>query len=159
MKHKLAGGLQLVVGVLLAVVLGSHAIPSRAVLADDPVAHTRARPVYQHTLPKLDGTHLTVFLVEVRYGPGESSPPHSHPCPLIAHVVEGAFRIQIQGEPEAIYKTGESFYEAPNGVHQVSTNASDKEPARLLAYFVCDHETPLSVPVAPNGGSSGESQK
>jgi quercetin dioxygenase-like cupin family protein len=159
MTHKLACLLQWAVPGLLAAVVGSHAIPSRAVLADDPAAHTRARPVYQHSLPKLDGMHLTVFLVEVKYGPGESSPPHSHPCPLIAHVVEGAFRIQIQGEPEAIYKAGESFYEAPNGVHQVSTNASDKEPARLLAYFVCDHETPLSVPVAPNGGSSGGSQK
>jgi hypothetical protein len=125
-------------GLLAAVVLGSHAIPSRAVPADDPAAHTRARPLYQHALPQ---------------------PPHSHPCPVIAHVVEGAFRIQIQGAPEAVYKTGESFYEAPNGVHQVSANASDKEPARLLAYSVCDRETPLSVPVAPNGGSSGGSQR
>jgi quercetin dioxygenase-like cupin family protein len=159
MTRKLGVLLWAVPGLLAAVVLGSHAIPSRAVPADDPEAHTRARPLYQHALPQLDGAHLTVFLVEAKYGPGESSPPHSHPCPLIAHVVEGAFRIQIQGAPEAVYKTGESFYEAPNDVHQVSANASDKEPARLLAYFVCDHETSLSVPVAPNGGSSGGSQR
>jgi quercetin dioxygenase-like cupin family protein len=53
----------------------------------------------------------------------------------------------VKGEPEAIYKTGESFYEPPNGVHLVSANANDKERAELLAYFVCDHQTALSVDV------------
>jgi hypothetical protein len=32
----------------------------------------------------------------------------------------------------------------------VSANASDGEPARFLAYFVCDHRTPLTVPVTEN---------
>ncbi|HYL99415.1 MAG TPA: cupin domain-containing protein [Blastocatellia bacterium] len=101
---------------------------------------------YSHALPKMDGDHLKVNIVEVTYGPGESSKPHSHPCPVIGYVIEGAVRIQVKGEPEMTYKAGESFYEAPNGVHAVSANASDKEPARFLAYFVCDHETPLTVP-------------
>jgi hypothetical protein len=34
----------------------------------------------------------------------------------------------------------------PNGVHAVSANASATKPARFLAYFTCDHETPLTVP-------------
>ena len=54
--------------------------------------------------------------------------------------------MQVKGEPEAIYKTGDSFYEAPNGVHQISENASSTEPAKFLAWFICDHDTPLSVP-------------
>ncbi len=112
----------------------------------------RARVAFAHALPAMNGEHLKVTLVEVRYGPGESSPPHSHPCPVIGYVVEGAIRSQVKGEPEAIYKAGESFYEAPNGVHQVSANASATEPAELLAYFVCDHEAPLSTDVAKPGG-------
>jgi hypothetical protein len=32
-------------------------------------------------------------------------------------------------------------------VHALSANASKTEPAKFLAYFVCDHETPLSVDV------------
>ena len=56
----------------------------------------------------------------------------------------------LKGEHEAVYYTaGQSFYEAPSGIHQVSANASDKRPARFLAYFICDRETPLSIPV-PN---------
>jgi quercetin dioxygenase-like cupin family protein len=53
----------------------------------------------------------------------------------------------VKGEAEAIYKAGESFYEAPNGVHLVSANASAAEPAKLLATMICDHEAPLSVDV------------
>jgi quercetin dioxygenase-like cupin family protein len=108
----------------------------------------RARIVFSQPLPKLDGDHLKVSLVEVRYGPGEASLPHSHPCAVIGYVVEGAIRTQVKGEPEMTYKAGESFYEAPNGVHLVSANASATEPAKLAAYLVCDHDTPLSVDVS-----------
>ncbi len=110
----------------------------------------RTRAVTVQELPRMDGSHLKVTLVEVNYGPGEYSHPHSHPCPVIGYVIEGAIRIQVKGQPEAIYRAGESFYELPNGVHQVSANASDKEPAKFLAYFVCDHEAPLSSPVSEN---------
>jgi quercetin dioxygenase-like cupin family protein len=101
---------------------------------------------FSHALPQMDGSHLRAIVVEVNYGPGESDKPHSHPCVVIGHVAQGAIRFQVKGEPETVYKAGESFYEAPNGVHQVSANASDKEPAKLIAYFVCDHDTPLTVP-------------
>ena len=85
--------------------------------------------------------------MEVNYGPGEASPPHSHPCAVVGYVVEGILRTQVKGEPELIYSAGEGFYEAPNGVHLVSANASSTEPAKLVAYLICDHDTPLSVDV------------
>lgn len=112
------------------------------------VAHAepRVRPALSRPLPKLDGTHLKVTAVEVTYGPGESSSAHSHPCPVTVYVVEGAVRMQVKGEKEGIYKAGESFYEAPNGVHAVSANASSTQPAKFVAFFVCDRETPLSTP-------------
>ena len=105
----------------------------------------RARLVLSQQFPKLDGDHLKAALVEVRYGPGEASPPHSHPCAVIGYVVEGTLRTQVQGQPEMIYKAGESFYEPPNGVHLISANASSTEPAKLVAYLLCDHDAPLSV--------------
>jgi len=113
-------------------------------------AKERARVVLSKELPRLDGEHLKAILVEVNYGPGEASSPHSHPCAVIGYVAEGTIRTQVKGEPEMIYKAGESFYEAPNGVHLVSANASSTAPARLVAYLICDHDTPLSVDVPEN---------
>lgn len=129
-------------------ILGAAACgrPPREAAASHQESRTGARPVLSHDLPHLDGEHLSVKLVEVSYAPGDSSPPHSHPCPVVAHVVEGAIRSQVRGEPESTYTAGQSFYEAPNGVHQVSANASTSRPARLLAYFVCDGDAPLTAP-------------
>jgi quercetin dioxygenase-like cupin family protein len=101
---------------------------------------------FSHSLPQLDGSRLRATVVEVNYAPGEADKPHSHPCTVIGYVAEGAIRFQVKGGPESVYKAGESFYEAPNGVHQVSANASDKQPAKLIAFFICDHETKLTVP-------------
>jgi quercetin dioxygenase-like cupin family protein len=108
----------------------------------------QVRTAHARDLPAMDGGRLKATVVEVTYGPGASSPPHSHPCPVIGYVLEGTLRTQVKGEPAVVYHAGESFYEAPNGVHQVSANASDRKPARLLAYFICDRDTPLSTPVA-----------
>jgi quercetin dioxygenase-like cupin family protein len=114
----------------------------------------QTRVAIAQALSPMQGDHLKVTIVEVTYPPSGSSAPHSHPCPVVGYVIHGALRTQVKGEPERIYRVGESFYEPANGVHQVSANASGTEPATFLAYFVCDHETPLSVP-PPSTGSAG----
>jgi quercetin dioxygenase-like cupin family protein len=110
-------------------------------------AKERERIVLSKELPTLDGKHLKATVVEVNYGAGEASSPHSHPCAVLGYIVEGILRTQVKGEPEITYKAGESFYEAPNGVHLISANASSTRPAKLVAYLICDHDTPLSVNV------------
>jgi quercetin dioxygenase-like cupin family protein len=133
---------------LCAIGAGSHsAWPQAHTAAAQPTAKERARVVFSHALPKMNGDRLTARVVLVNYGPGEASQPHSHPCAVIGYVVEGSIRTQVKGEPEALVKAGESFYEAPNGVHLVSANASQTEPASFIAYFVCDHDAPLSTAV------------
>jgi quercetin dioxygenase-like cupin family protein len=112
---------------------------------------SRGKTILSRSLPRLDGANLKVTVVEVTYGPGESSAPHSHPCPVIGYVVEGTLRSKVNGETEATYKVGESFYEAPNGIHAISANASASDPAKFLAFFVCDHDTLLSVPPPTTG--------
>src|SRR5256885_13232509 len=111
------------------------------------------RLVLSRSLQVMKGDRLKITVLEVTYAPGAASPAHSHPCPVVAYVVSGAIRAQVKGEPEAVYRAGDSFFEAANGVHQISANASRTEPAKFLAYFLCDHETQLSVP--PVDGSKG----
>jgi quercetin dioxygenase-like cupin family protein len=137
-----------------AAVAGSHLVEARDATCAAHQKNERARVAFSHGLPPLNGDKLAVTVVEVNYGPGESSPRHSHPCPVTGYVVEGTLRTQVQGKSEEIYNAGESFYEAPNGVHLISANASDRLPLKLLAYFVCDHDTPLSLAV-PEAKTSG----
>lgn len=126
--------------------------------AAQPTPGTSRAANFSHSLPQLDGNHLHATVVEVNYAPGEADKPHSHPCTVIGYVAEGSIRFQVKGgAPEAVYKAGESFYEPPNGVHQVSANASATEPAKLIAFFVCDHDTPLTVP--PIDGHVGHGEK
>jgi quercetin dioxygenase-like cupin family protein len=55
------------------------------------------------------------------------------------------------------YQAGETFYEAPNRIHLISANASSSEPAKFVAYLICDHDAPLGEDVAeaglPEGGT------
>jgi quercetin dioxygenase-like cupin family protein len=109
-----------------------------------------SRVALAHALPALDGRHLVTTLVEVTYGPGGSSAPHSHPCPVIGYVVSGSLRSN-----DSTYTAGQSFYEAPNAEHRVSANASRTQPVTFLAYFTCDHDVgALSTRVSPSAPHS-----
>lgn len=117
---------------------------------------TTDRVVLSRSLPAMKGNDLKINVVEITYPPGGASQAHSHPCPVVAYVVSGAIRSQVKGESVAVYRAGESFFEPANGVHLISANASRTEPAKFLAYFLCDHETKLSVP--PVDSSKGNTQ-
>ncbi len=94
--------------------------------------------VYEHILPNVPGKSIKAVLVE--YGPGGTSSAHTHPKSafIYATVLEGSIRSQVNNGPVIVYRAGESFSEMPGDHHGVSANASETEPARLLAVFVVD---------------------
>ena len=92
--------------------------------------------VYEHALPNVPGKSIKGVLVE--YGPGGTSPAHTHPKSafIYATVLEGAIQSSVNDGPVVTYRTGQSFSEMPGDRHSVSENASKTEPAKLLAVFV-----------------------
>jgi quercetin dioxygenase-like cupin family protein len=103
--------------------------------------------VYEHALPNVPGKSIKGVLVE--YGPGGSSPAHTHPKSafIYATVLEGAIRSSVNDGPVVTYRTGQSFSEMPGDRHSVSENASKTQPAKLLAVFVVDtDEKELTTP-------------
>ena len=94
--------------------------------------------VFDQELPNVPGKSMRAVLVE--YEPGAGSPSHRHPSSafIYARVLEGAIRSKVNDEPERTYQAGESWTEKPGDHHQVSHNASNTEPAKLLAIFVVD---------------------
>jgi quercetin dioxygenase-like cupin family protein len=103
--------------------------------------------VYEHALPNVPGKSIKGVLVE--YGPGGTSSAHTHPKSafIYATVLEGAIRSSVNNGPVVTYRTGQSFSEMPGDRHSVSENASETEPAKLLAVFVVDtDEKELTTP-------------
>ena len=103
--------------------------------------------VFERAIPNIEGKRIVAVVVS--YPPSGRSPAHHHaPSAFIyAHVLSGVIRSQVDGEPAKVYHAGEGFYEAPGAHHRVSENASDRDPASLLAVFVVDSkDTPLTIP-------------
>jgi quercetin dioxygenase-like cupin family protein len=107
----------------------------------------QVKTVFDQALPNVAGKSL--IAVVVTYPPGAKSPSHRHPGSafIYAHVLSGTIRSQVNDEPAKVYRIGESFHEVPGSHHRVSENASEREPASLLAIFVLDsNDSHLTVP-------------
>jgi quercetin dioxygenase-like cupin family protein len=107
----------------------------------------QVKPVFEHVLPNTEGKSMVAVVVS--YPPGGKSPAHHHARSafIYAHVLSGAIRSQVGDEPAKVYQVGEGFYEMPGSHHRISENASDRDPASLLAVFVVDsNDKPLTTP-------------
>jgi quercetin dioxygenase-like cupin family protein len=107
----------------------------------------QVKPVFEHIIPSAQGKSMVAVIVS--YPPGGKSPAHHHAQSafIYAYVLSGAIRSQVGDEPAKVYRVGEGFYEVPGSHHRISENASDKEPASLLAVFVVDtNDNPLTTP-------------
>ena len=107
----------------------------------------QVKPVFEHIIPNAQGKSMVAVVVS--YPPGGKSPAHHHAQSafIYAYVLSGAIRSQVGVEPAKVYRVGEGFYEVPGSHHRISENASDKEPASLLAVFVVDsNDNPLTTP-------------
>lgn len=95
----------------------------------------KVTPVFSAVLASAPGQTLTV--VKVDYPPGGKSSRHRHAGSVFAYVLSGAIRSENSATgPSRVYQAGESFFEPAGSEHRISENASQKDPASLLAVFV-----------------------
>lgn len=105
------------------------------------------KTVFEQAIPNMPGKSLVARVVS--YPPGGKSASHRHAASafIYARVLSGAVRSQVNDEPVKVYQVGESWHEMPGSHHRVSENASDREPASLLAVFIVDSkDNPLTIP-------------
>jgi quercetin dioxygenase-like cupin family protein len=133
---------------------GRHANGQTPTTPEAPAA-PRA-PVFKHDLPNLtmDGWEVTVSHVD--YPPGRVGAVHHHAGFVLAYVLEGAVITKISGQgEEKTYNVGEMFYEQPGATHEVSKNASQTQPAKLLAMIFAKKGSTLTNPGrAPGRGGA-----
>jgi quercetin dioxygenase-like cupin family protein len=144
-----------------------HALGSFAVLleglASGTLAHAHTQtaapgagprpPVFKHDLPNLTMENWEVTVNYVDYAPGRVGNPHKHPGFVLAYVLEGAVIAKISGQgEETTYTAGQMFYEQPGATHEVSKNASQTQPARLLAMIFAKKGLPQTTPAQGRDG-------
>jgi quercetin dioxygenase-like cupin family protein len=113
-------------------------------LAAAPTASVK--PLTTQALANAPGQTLTAVMVN--YPPGGKSAMHKHPGSVFVYVVSGKVRSQVSTNgPVKIFSPGETFFEPPGSTHMVSENASETEPASLLAVFVAPDGAALTMPV------------
>ena len=144
----------IIAGLACAFVIGKHLPMARDIAAAviEPFCMTAAptgssqdvvEPISSHALPNVPGKRVTV--VRVFYGPGGFTPPHTHSGSVTAYVTKGEIRSQLGGGPVETFKVGQSFFEPPGAHHLISANASNTEPAELIAVFVADEGAQLTT--------------
>ena len=109
-------------------------------------------PVFTHDLPNvtLDGWEVTVSHVD--YPPGRVGAVHHHAGFVLAYVLEGTVITKISGQgEEKSYGVGQMFYEPPGATHEVSKNASQTAPAKLLAMIFAKKGSTLTTPGKASG--------
>lgn len=99
--------------------------------------------IASYALPNVPGKRVTV--VRVFYGPGSFTRAHRHAGSVTAYITKGEIRSQLGGGAVETFKVGQSFFEPPGSTHLVSANASNTEPAELIAVFVADQGAELTT--------------
>src|SRR4029079_9813486 len=109
-------------------------------------------PVFKHDLPNVTMDDWEVTVSYVDYAPGRVGAAHRHPGFVLAYVLERAVIAKISGQgEEKTYTAGQMFYEQPGATHEVSKNASQTQPARLLAMIFAKKGSTLTTPVQGRG--------
>ena len=107
----------------------------------------QASPVKRTPLGRVEvpGSNYEVVFGMTELAAGFKSGRHSHPGQVMAYVAEGEFWYVLDGQPERIYKAGESFQSPDSAVH--NEGAAGNKPVKVLAVFVVEKGKPLVQPM------------
>jgi len=83
------------------------------------------------------------MLATVEIAPSFKAGRHSHPGVVMAQVVEGEFWLAPDGQPDKVFKTGESLTIPDRAIH--NEGAGDKG-AKISVVYVVEKGQPLASP-------------
>ena len=125
----------------LFVLLGSAAAHAQQVQPTPVQPSPVKRTILQRT--DIPGTNLELIYATVEIAPSFKAGRHSHPGVVMAQVVEGEFWVAPDGQPEKVFKAGESLTVADRAIH--NEGAGDKG-TKVNAVYVVEKGQPLVSP-------------
>ena len=102
-------------------------------------------PVKRTILQRTDvpGTNLELIYATVEIAPSFKAGRHSHPGVVMAQVVEGEFWLAPDGQPEKVFKAGESLTVPDRAIHN---EGSGDKGTKVNAVYVVEKGQPLVAP-------------
>jgi quercetin dioxygenase-like cupin family protein len=98
--------------------------------AAQPVTRTVVSDV---RLPEVKATDR-VQVREIRIAPSQPAGPHVHNGPVFGSIVTGSVVYQVEGQPAAVLRPGDVFYE-PEG-ERIARFDAQQDGVTFLAYFL-----------------------
>jgi|SRR5665213_3706771 len=81
-----------------------------------------------------------VEIQRIEFSPGQKSPRHLHPCPVVGTIMQGSVLFELEGQPAQVLNAGDAFFEPANVVVPHFDNASETEIMIFMAHYLLDHE-------------------
>jgi quercetin dioxygenase-like cupin family protein len=132
-------------GGFLALLALAASVTITPALAQQQTSATKVTALMKQVIADFPGREVLVITLDIP--PGGGSPPHRHPGHhIFGYVLEGSYKIKLDQDVETVLTEGQTFYEAPGQLHAVSANASESEPAKVLAFIVAEAGKPITVP-------------
>src|SRR4029077_19460260 len=120
----------------LIVAAALSAIPAAAIAEDFPPL--QRVPVLEEVITSTNPPVKLVRGAHIRFAPRQPTGLHRHPISVVDVVTAGSFVFKRVGEAEKIIKTGDTFFEPAGVTTERFDNASDTEPAEIVAFFLTD---------------------
>lgn len=90
------------------------------------------------------GTSLETIVAQVEVAPNFRAGRHTHPGNAVGYVMEGEFKMFVDGQPSQSVKAGEALIVPAGAVHDEGTDAA---PAKLIVTYVVEKGKPLVAPI------------
>ena len=87
-----------------------------------------------------------VRVLTASFKPGDKTVSHTHDYPVTVYVVEGAFTLELKGQPAKTIKAGEAMVEPPN-TEMTGYNRSATEETKVVIFYVSTPDGPFLKPL------------
>jgi quercetin dioxygenase-like cupin family protein len=105
--------------------------------AAEPAAPTFTQTVLQNSTYPGHGYYTKLVLTEIP--PGVVAPRHTHPGLEATYVTKGAVTLIVEGQPDHVYKAGDSFAVPASTAHLFKNGA---EASELVTTYVLEEGQP-----------------
>ncbi len=123
-------------------------------MADTSFRPLKREPVLEEELPSANPTVRLIKGARIKFAPGQPTGLHRHPVSTVGVVTAGSFNFQPEGGPPRLLRTGDGFFEPAGRTILRFDNASAREPAEIVCFYLADTKERPAIGMLAGGMDS-----